>query len=101
MQKLSGNGCAFVELDGSVVEYELSAGQQIVIDTGNLAMCDATVSIEAKTVKGLKNKVFGGEGLFNTVLTGPGRVWLQTMPASRFAEALAPRLAPYFSGGSN
>ena len=101
MQKLSGNGSAFVELDGSVVEYELSAGQQIVIDTGNLAMCDATVSIEAKTVKGLKNKVFGGEGLFNTVLTGPGRVWLQTMPASRFAEALAPRLAPYFSGGSN
>lgn len=100
MQKLSGNGIAFVELDGSIVEYELSAGQQMVIDTGNLAMCDETVTIEAKTVKGVKNKLFGGEGLFNTVLTGPGRIWLQTMPASSFAAALAPRLEPYISGGS-
>lgn len=101
MQKLSGNGTAFVELDGSIVEYELGAGQQMVIDTGNLAMCDATVTIEAQTVKGVKNKLFGGEGLFNTVLTGPGRIWLQTMPISSFASALAPRLAPYFSGGGS
>ena len=93
MQKLSGNGTAFLELDGSVVEYELGAGQQMVVDTGNLAMCDATVTIEAKTVKGLKNKIFGGEGFFNTVLTGPGRIWLQTMPVS----SLAGVLAPYFA----
>lgn len=90
MQKLSGNGVAFVELDGSVVEYELGAGEQMVLDTGNLAMCDATVEIEAKTIKGVKNVLFGGEGLFNTVVTGPGRIWLQTMPVSSFAQALQP-----------
>ncbi len=90
MQKLSGNGIAFVELDGSIVEYELGAGEQMVVDTGNLAMCDATVEIEAKTIKGVKNVLFGGEGLFNTVVTGPGRIWLQTMPISSFAQALQP-----------
>ncbi len=94
MQRLSGSGMAFVELDGSVVEYELRAGEQMVVDTGNLAMCDATVSIQAQTVKGVKNVLFGGEGLFNTVVTGPGRVWLQTMPISSFASTLA----PYFVG---
>ncbi len=90
MQKLSGNGIAFVELDGSIVEYELGAGEQMIVDTGNLAMCDATVEIEAKTIKGVKNVLFGGEGLFNTVVTGPGRIWLQTMPISSFAQALQP-----------
>ncbi len=98
MQKLSGNGVAFVELDGSVVDYELGTGQQMIVDTGNLAMCDATVTIEAKTVKGLKNKLLGGEGFFNTVVTGPGRVWLQTMPISSFAQSLEPLLVNY---GSN
>ncbi len=98
MQKLSGNGVAFVELDGSVVEYVLAPGQQMIVDTGNLAMCDATVQIEARTVKGIKNKVFGGEGLFNTVVTGPGRVWLQTMPISTFAQSLEPLISNY---GSN
>ncbi len=92
MQKLSGDGTAFVELDGSIVEYELAAGQQMIVDTGHLAMCDATVEIEAQTVKGLKNKLLGGEGFFNTVLTGPGRVWLQTMPMSSFAASLAPHI---------
>ncbi len=101
MQKLSGRGLAFVELDGSVVEYELAAGQQMVVDTGNLAMCDATVSIEAQTVKGVKNVLFGGEGLFNTVVTGPGRVWLQSMPLSTFAGSLAPMLAPYFNNSGS
>ncbi len=101
MQKLSGRGTAFVELDGSVVEYDLAAGQQMVVDTGNLAMCDATVSIEAKTVKGVKNVLFGGEGLFNTVVTGPGRVWLQTMPLNAFAAGLAPMLAPYFNNSGS
>ncbi len=101
MQKLSGRGLAFVELDGSVVEYELAAGQQMVVDTGNLAMCDATVSIEAQTVKGVKNVLFGGEGLFNTVVTGPGRIWLQSMPLSTFAGSLAPMLAPYFNNSGS
>ena len=85
MQRLSGRGTAFLEFDGHVVEYNLQPGQQIVIDTGYLAAMDATCNMEIKSVPGLKNMVFGGEGLFNTVITGPGRVWLQTMPLSGVA----------------
>ncbi|MBC5736023.1 TIGR00266 family protein [Lawsonibacter faecis] len=96
MQKLSGHGTAFLEVDGYAVEYELQAGQQIVVDTGNLAMIDATCSIDIQTVKGVKNVLFGGEGMFNTVVSGPGRVVLQTMPVSGFASALA----PFFNTGS-
>ena len=90
MQKLSGNGTVFAEFDGHVVEYELGAGQAIVVDTGYLAAMDATCSVEVRTVPGLKNAVFGGEGLFNTVVTGPGRVFLQTMPVSAVASAIQP-----------
>ena len=89
MQKLSGHGTAFLEIDGSVVEYDLQPGQQIIVDTGNLAMVDATCTIDVQTVKGVKNVLFGGEGLFNTVVTGPGRVVLQTMPISNFASSIA------------
>ena len=89
MQKLSGNGTAFVEIDGSTVEYNLEAGQQLVIDTGNLAIMDATVKMEIQQIKGVKNALFGGEGLFNTVVTGPGRVILQTMPLTGFASLIA------------
>ena len=85
MQRLSGQGTAFLEFDGHVVEYNLQPGQQIVIDTGYLAAMDATCNMEIKSVPGLKNMVFGGEGIFNTVITGPGRVWLQTMPLSGVA----------------
>lgn len=90
MQKLSGQGTAFVEIDGELVEYELSAGQKIIVDTGNVAGFDSTVSIDIQTVKGVKNMVFGGEGIFNTVLTGPGRIWLQTMPIANVANAIRP-----------
>ena len=89
MQKLSGRGKAFVEIDGSAVEYELKAGEKMVVDSGNLAMMDATCSIDIQTVKGVKNVLFGGEGLFNTVVTGPGRIVLQTMPINNFAAAVA------------
>lgn len=89
MQKISGHGLAFLEFDGATVEYDLAPGQKLVVDTGNLAMMDATCSIEIESVKGLKNKLLGGEGLFNTVVTGPGRVVLQTMPLSAFAGAIA------------
>lgn len=89
MQQLSGQGTAFVEIDGYAVEYDLQPGQQIVVDTGNLAMCDATCTIDIQTVKGVKNKLFGGEGFFNTVITGPGKVVLQTMPVSGLASALS------------
>ena len=92
MQKLSGHGMAFLEIDGSAVEYTLAPGQQIVVDTGNLAMVDATCQIDIQTVKGAKNVLFGGEGLFNTVVTGPGRVVLQTMALPAFASALIPYL---------
>lgn len=89
MQKLSGSGIAFVEIDGSAVEYDLAPGQSMIVDTGNLALADETVSIDVQTVKGAKNVLFGGEGLFNTVVTGPGRITLQTMPLSSFVGTVA------------
>lgn len=89
MQKVAGEGLAFLEIDGSTVEYILEKGEQMVIDTGYLAMMDATVQMEIQKVKGLKNAMLGGEGLFNTLLTGPGRVVLQTMPISGFAAFIA------------
>ena len=82
MQKLSGNGLAFLEIDGSVMEYNLAPGQQLVLDTGYLAMMDGTVQVDIQSVKGVKNALLGGEGFFNTVVTGPGKVVLQTMPIS-------------------
>ncbi len=88
MQRLSGHGTAFIEIDGSAVEYELAAGQQMIVDTGYLAMMDASCKMETQTVKGVKNVLFGGEGLFNTVVSGPGRIVLQTMPLSNFASAI-------------
>ena len=85
MQRLSGCGTAFLEFDGHVIEYDLQPGQQIVVDTGYLAAMENTCGIEIQSVPGIKNMVFGGEGLFNTVITGPGRIWLQTMPMSNVA----------------
>ena len=90
MQRLSGSGTAFVEIDGDIIEYELKAGQQIVVDTGNVAAFTPGVQMDIKQVPGVKNMLFGGEGLFNTVLTGPGRIWLQTMPISTVANAIRP-----------
>ena len=88
MQKLSGNGTAFVEIDGYACEYELAAGQSMVVNTGYLAAMTASCSIEIVSVPGLKNKLLGGEGFFNTVVKGPGRIILQTMPISAVAGAL-------------
>ena len=93
MQRLSGNGIAFAEFDGHVVEYDLQAGQQLIVDTGYLAAMTATCSMDIKAVSGAKNVLFGGEGLFNTIVTGPGHVWLQTMPISGVAGALRPYIA--------
>ena len=92
LQRLSGNGIAFAEFDGHVVEYELGAGQQIVIDSGHLAAMTSSCQMDIQMVSGVKNMLFGGEGLFNTVITGPGHVWLQTMPISNVAGALLPYL---------
>lgn len=88
MQKLSGNGIAFVEIDGHACEYVLEAGQSMVVDTGYLAAMTASCSIEIVSVPGLKNKLLGGEGFFNTVVRGPGRIILQTMPISAVAGSL-------------
>ena len=96
MQKLTGCGIAFIEIDGHAVDYELAPGQQIVVDTGYLAKMDSTCQMDITTVKGLKNKLFGGEGFFNTVITGPGKVTLQTMPI----HSVAASLSPFFSGGN-
>ena len=92
MQKISGLGIVFAEFDGHVVEYELQPGQQIVVDTGHLAAMTASCQMEIKSVPGVKNMLFGGEGLFNTVISGPGKVWLQTMPISNVAGILRPYL---------
>lgn len=92
MQRVSGMGTVFAEFDGHVVEYELQPGQKIVIDSGHLAAMTPSCQMDIQTIRGLKNVVFGGEGLFNTVITGPGRVWLQTMPISNVAGALIPFL---------
>lgn len=88
MQRLSGSGMAFAEIDGDLVEYELKDGEQLIVDTGNVAGFTTDVKMEIRQVPGLKNKLLGGEGLFNTLLTGPGTVWLQTMPLSGIAAAI-------------
>lgn len=90
MQRLSGRGVAFAEFDGHVVEYDLAPGQSMVVDTGYLAAMDASCSMEIQSVPGVKNMVFGGEGVFNTVVTGPGRIYLQTMPISAVAGSIRP-----------
>ena len=90
MQKLSGNGTAFIEIDGSAVKYNLAAGQQLIVDTGHVVLMSTTCKMDVQTVKGVKNVLFGGEGLFNTVVTGPGEVILQTMPVPKLAQSIQP-----------
>jgi len=90
MQKLSGQGIAFIEIDGYAVEYILQPGQQMVLDTGYLAAMTESCSMEIHTVPGVKNMLFGGEGIFNTVVIGPGKIILQTMPVSNVAATIRP-----------
>jgi uncharacterized protein (TIGR00266 family) len=88
MQKYSGSGYAWLEIDGAVQERVLEAGEKLIVDSGYVAAMEATCSMEIQTVKGLTNVLLGGEGLFNTVVTGPGKVWLQTMPINSLAMSL-------------
>lgn len=90
MQRLSGHGTAFIEIDGYTVEYNLQAGQSMIVDTGYLAAMDSTCSIEVVSVPGVKNMLFGGEGIFNTLVKGPGKIILQTMPVNVVAGAINP-----------
>lgn len=92
MQKLSGNGIAFIEIDGSAMEYDLSAGQELLVSTGYLAAMEESCTMDVVAVKGAKNMLLGGEGIFNTVVRGPGKVILQTMPIGKVVELLIPFL---------
>ncbi|MBR2316268.1 MAG: TIGR00266 family protein [Clostridia bacterium] len=101
MQKITGNGLVFLEIDGYCKEYDLASGERIIVDTGYLAAMSETCSMDVQTVKGLKNKLFGGEGFFNTVITGPGKVYLQSMPAYNTAQAIIPYLPTTQSASSS
>lgn len=90
MQKFSGNGMVFLEINGCVCEYILGPGQSMLVDTGYLAAMEQTCSVDVESVKGIGNALLGGEGLFNTKVTGPGRIWLQTMPSNVLASAIQP-----------
>lgn len=92
MQKISGNGMVFIEIDGYCKEYELAAGESIIVDTGYLAAMSESCTMDVQTVKGVKNIFFGGEGLFNTKVTGPGKVYIQSMPVINTARVLKPYL---------
>lgn len=93
MQKFNGSGLLFIEIDGTPIEYDLQAGEQIVIDTGHLVMMSSSCKMDVKTISGMKNILFGGEGIFNTVVEGPGKVILQTMPVTRLAGTLSRYIA--------
>lgn len=88
MQKITGNGMAFLEIDGYCKEYTLGAGDSIIVDTGYLAAMSESCTMDIETVKGAKNIFFGGEGIFHTRITGPGKVYLQSMPVYQTAQVL-------------
>lgn len=88
MRKFTGNGIVFLEIDGSSHEYELQSNECKVIDTGYVAAMSETCRMEVRTVKGVANALFGGEGFFNTVVYGPGKVTIQSMPVAKTAMAL-------------
>lgn len=90
MQRISGSGLVFLEIDGHCKEYELLAGESIIVDTGYLAAMSESCTMDIETVKGAKNIFFGGEGLFHTRITGPGKVYIQSMPIAGLAEAITP-----------
>ncbi len=93
MQKVTGPGLAFFEIDGYCKEYNLAAGEELVCDTGVVAMMDESCKMDVRMVGSVKNALFGGEGLVDTVITGPGKVMLQTMPIYKVAGAIAPFIA--------
>ncbi|HHX62676.1 MAG TPA: TIGR00266 family protein [Epulopiscium sp.] len=92
MQRLSGTGYVFLEIDGALEEIELAAGEILKVDTGHVAFYEETVQMSIDSIKGFKNIFFGGEGLFLTTLTGPGKIYLQSMPIQNFAGSIIPFL---------
>lgn len=92
MQKITGPGMVFLEIDGFCVEYDLAPGEQMTLDTGVLAVMDETCTMDVQMVKGAKNVLLGGEGLFDTIITGPGKIFLQTMSVGNLAKLITPFL---------
>ena len=92
MQKISGYGMVFLEIDGHCKEYELGVGETIIVDTGYLAAMSESCTMDIQPVQGAKNMFFGGEGIFHTRVTGPGKVYIQSMPVINTAQALSPYL---------
>ena len=92
MQRINGNGMVFLEIDGYCKEYELAAGESLILDTGYLAAMSESCTMDIEMVRGAKNVIFGGEGLFHTRITGPGKVYIQSMPVINMAERLTPYL---------
>ena len=92
LQRLGGSGTAWIELSGELVEYHLAPGEQLRVLPGHVGLFDAGMAFEIERVKGVKNLLFGAESLFFAKLTGPGMVWLQTLPIANLAHALAPYL---------
>ena len=99
LQKISGSGQAWIELDGEVIPYTLAAGETLRVHPGHVGMIDATVGFEITRIRGIKNMIFGGDGIFLAALTGPGRIWLQSLPLANLAHALSPYLGGE-SGGN-
>ena len=98
LQKVSGSGQAWIELSGEVVPYTLGAGETLRVHPGHVGMFDSTVSFTITRISGIRNMLFGGDGIFLAALTGPGRIWLQSLPLSNLAHALSPYLP---SGGAS
>lgn len=92
LQRLTGQGTAFIELGGEIVSYELQPGQQLLVHPGHVGMFEESVGFDITMMRGIRNVLFGGDGLFLAQLTGPGRVWLQTLTPSKLAHALEPYL---------
>ena len=98
--KVRGPGIIFFNVGGEITEIKLSPKQKIRVDTGNLAMFDSTVSYDVERVKGVKNMIWGGEGLFLATCEGPGRVWVQSLPVAELAGKLAEYLPSHRGSGS-
>lgn len=101
MQKISGEGMVFLEIDGHCKEYDLPVGESIIIDTGYLAAMSESCTMDIQTVKGVKNMFLGGEGIFHTKVTGPGKVYIQSMPVINTAQALSPYLTTNSDSGNS
>jgi uncharacterized protein (TIGR00266 family) len=99
MQRLDGDGWAFIQMGGAVIERELRAGEQLHVDTGCIAAFTSTVEFDLIGAGGVKSSLFGGEGLFFARLTGPGKVWIQSLPFARLAGRMLQAAMP--AGGGN